>query len=187
MQPVPCDHRSGGTGLRGLPTPMGRLGCRGPGQLPTRRCHRYLHRYLLLPLKLSGGRSYAGGIDQTPLGHLEQPALGAGLCLRRRPQPGEDRTCRPDPGGEQALGTEPEPVGRQSKSRHQYQTQTSRMGLRLPAQSPVAMKCGSPVGATGQVDLVPGLEYDWACESLRRGSGKWRSRGNGGEGHSRRG
>ena len=69
MQPVLGDHRPRGTGLRGLPTPMGRLGCCGPRQLPTECCHRWSNRYLLIHLQLSGGRSHASGIERAPLGH----------------------------------------------------------------------------------------------------------------------
>ena len=85
----------------------------------------------------------AGGAE--PLEHRKQPALGVGRSLGRGSQSSvRGGLRRPSPGGDQAPGPELAQTGTQRQSRHQSQTQKGRLGLRLPAQSPIPMKCDCP-------------------------------------------
>ena len=63
------------------------------------------------------------------------------------------------PGGDSTPGTEPSETGTQRKSRNQGQTQKGRLGLRLPDESPIPVKCDCPAAPAPWFDVGESRNY----------------------------
>ena len=91
-------------------------------------------------------------------GALRTACTGSWTWPSTGPQPSADGPCRPEPGSNTTSDLEPAQTGTHRQSRHQSQTQKGRLGLRLPAQSPIPIKCDCPEMGGSSIDgLIRGM------------------------------